>query len=82
MPWGEMRLTLAKSLVSSFEAVGCGVAYNIAAWQKAPAAAEKISALVKKMWSQKAFTERIGTGVTGTNRIKHSIPFGREFFVP
>ena len=69
-------------LVSAFEAVACGVAHNVQAWQKTANPSEKLAASIRKMWAQKAFTDHIGTGATGTNRIKYSVPFGRSFFAP
>jgi hypothetical protein len=71
-------------LISAFEAVACGVAANLPEWRKLDPA-RRTAALrskVQSMWSDGAFTGRIGIGVPARDRIPHSVGYGRAHFAP
>ncbi|WP_422865702.1 DUF262 domain-containing protein [Enterobacter asburiae] len=76
------RFNTAKSkysggfLVSQYEAVSYGLAYNISKGT----AAENINDLVSSLWSNQEFTDWSGSGMTATRRLPHLIPLGREIF--
>lgn len=69
-------------LISAFEAVALGVAYNLDRWKKLQSPELRIAQLVKEMWTKPEFIDHIGIGVSAKTRIRRSIPFGRSFFVP
>lgn len=69
-------------LISAFEAVALGIAFNIDSWLSEEQPGPKIEALVKGLWGQSDFTDYIGIGVPTRDRIRRSLPFGREFFRP
>lgn len=69
-------------LISAFEAVALGVAYNIDRWlaMDSEMAADAIRDRINRLWDQRGFTT--GTGVSASDRMQKSIPFGRRFFKP
>jgi len=67
-------------LISAFEALALGVAYNIGQWDGPVSPEKKLENLIKKLWAEEGFTGHIGMGVPARERIQHSIPFGRKFF--
>lgn len=69
-------------LISAFEAVALGVAYNIDRWASAKSPGKKLRSRVTSLWSQAQFVDHIGIGVAARERVKRSIPFGRRFFRP
>ena len=69
-------------LISAYEAVAFGVAFNIELWRAVKKAEEKVAQRVQKLWANPSFTEHIGTGVAARPRLQRTIPFGREFFKP
>jgi hypothetical protein len=69
-------------LISAFEAVALGVAFNLAAWERLPDPKPRLTEKIKQMWSERDFFAFIGTGVPARDRIRHSIPFGRAHFKP
>jgi hypothetical protein len=68
-------------LISSFEAIAMGVAYNIALWEKNPDSKSTIEAKVRSLWSQKAFIDNIGIGISSSARMIHTVPLGRTYFI-
>ncbi|MCT2419514.1 DUF262 domain-containing protein [Pantoea sp. XY16] len=76
------RYNLAKNkysggfLVSQYEAVTYGLAYNISEGTDNDNIDERISGL----WSNQEFTNWSGSGITATRRLPHLIPLGREVF--
>jgi hypothetical protein len=62
--------------VSQFEAVACGVGYNIAKGIKPTNIAEKVAGL----WTTPAYTTWTGSGVTAARRLPKLIPLGRQLF--
>jgi hypothetical protein len=68
-------------LISAFEAVALGVAFNAKRWST-NGSSKKLAKLIETMWNQKDFIQHIGTGVPAKTRIQHSIPFGRQYFRP
>jgi Protein of unknown function DUF262 len=69
-------------LISAFEAVSLGVAFNMTEWQKEKNQSKKIVEKVKSLWSMPRFTEHIGIGVSSSSRMVNTIPVGREVFKP
>lgn len=71
-------------LISAYEAVALGVAYNIDAWRKLSIdeARTRLQETSAQMWSDERFTSHIGVGVPARDRIRWSVPFGREYFEP
>lgn len=67
-------------LISAYEAVSMGVAYNINAWRGRGNAGEELDDRIKRMWVEPAFINHIGTGAATKPRMQHTIPFGREYF--
>jgi len=63
-------------IVSAFETIACGIAYNLAEGTLSDNLVQKI----KDMWKNEEYTTWSGTGITATRRLPHLIPFGRTFF--
>ena len=66
-------------LISAFEAIALGVAHNLRVWSRA-GAMPRLLVRIKSVWNEPAFIEHIGIGVPARERIRHSIPFGRQYF--
>ncbi|HAG80941.1 MAG TPA: hypothetical protein DCL61_07150 [Cyanobacteria bacterium UBA12227] len=68
-------------LLSAFEAVALGVGYNYEAILEAK---ESFNILdrIKKLWGDKEFLKRIGSGKTASLRMPRIVPLGRELFKP
>jgi hypothetical protein len=73
---------LGAFLISAFEAVSMGVAFNIRLWQSETQATEKIARKVKNLWSMPEYVQNIGIGVSSSSRMVKIIPYGREVFKP
>ena len=73
---------LGAFLISAFEAVSMGIAYNITEWQKEKHQSKKITDKVKSLWSMEYYTSNIGIGVSSSFRMMCTIPLGREVFKP
>jgi hypothetical protein len=73
---------LGPFLISAFEVVAMGMAFNVSAWEAEGKYVQTISDKVKGMWSSSEFTGNIGVGVTAGTRMEHTIPFGRKYFKP
>ena len=65
-------------LLSLFEVVALGVAYNIA--NGTLCAKGKIAERARSVWTEKTFTAWATSGVTASRRLPRLIPFGRELF--
>lgn len=63
-------------LLSQYEVVAYGVAWNIAHAVKPNAVREKVAGI----WSDTRYTEWSGSGITATRRLKRILPLGREIF--
>ena len=63
-------------LLSQFEVVAFGIAYNI----QQNAAISEIPQKVSDIWSNAEYTDWSGSGITATRRLPRLIPFGREVF--
>jgi hypothetical protein len=63
-------------LLSQYEVVSCGIAWNLANQQRPIDVREKIISI----WSDIRYTEWSGSGVTATRRLKRILPLGREIF--
>jgi len=69
-------------LISAFEAVAMGIAFNVDAWESEKDGAQKIPDKVKALWSMRKFTDNIGIGVSSSSRMVNTIPLGREVIKP
>jgi hypothetical protein len=69
-------------LISAFEAIAMGIAFNIDSWITRKNCSPKIQERVKGLWSTAEFIENIGIGVSSSSRMVKIIPLGREFFKP
>lgn len=65
-------------LLSLFEVVALGVAFNVASGTLC--AESRIEELAQSVWADKAFTDWAASGVTATRRLPRLIPYGRELF--
>ena len=65
-------------LLSLFEVVALGVAFNIG--NGTLCADSKIAERARSAWKQKAFTDWATSGVTASRRLPRLIPFGRDLF--
>lgn len=65
-------------LLSLYEVVGLGVAFNIAAGTLC--AKSKIAERARSLWSKSDFTDWATAGVTATRRLPRLIPLGRQLF--
>lgn len=62
--------------ISQFEAVACGVGYNVARGVTPTNIKEKIAGL----WSNPAYTAWSGSGITAARRLPKLVPLGRALF--
>lgn len=65
-------------LLSLFEVVALGVAYNIA--EGTLCAKQDIAKRARSVWTEKAFTEWATSGVNASRRLPRLIPLGRRLF--
>ena len=65
-------------LLSLFEVVALGVAYNLA--EGTLCAKTEIAKRARSVWSEKSFTEWATSGVNASRRLPRLIPFGRKLF--
>jgi len=65
-------------LLSLYEVVGLGVAYNIAQGTLCPK--NEIADRAQSVWRQKAFTDWAASGVNASRRLPKLIPLGRKLF--
>ncbi len=63
-------------LLSQFEVVACGIAYNLD--RNIPIT--NITQKVADIWNNPEYTDWSGSGITATRRLPRLIPFGREVF--
>lgn len=63
-------------LISQFELVACGCAYNLYN-DTIPA---NIEGKIMKSWSDPGYTKWTGSGITAARRLPRLIPYGREVF--
>ena len=63
-------------LLSQYEVVAYGVAYNL----HNNKAASNIEEIVKNIWKDERYTSWSGSGITATRRLPRLLPFGREAF--
>jgi hypothetical protein len=63
-------------LLSQFEVVAYGVAYNLNRSVEVVNVAEKAASI----WSNARYTDWSGSGITATRRLPRILPFGREVF--
>ena len=73
---------LGAFLISAFEAVSMGVAFNIHLWEKGSQTSEKLAQRVRSLWSMPEYVQNIGIGVSSSTRMVKTIPLGRELFKP
>jgi hypothetical protein len=65
-------------LLSLFEVIALGVAYNLA--NGTICSAKEISERSKSLWANKGFTSWATSGMTASRRLPHLIPLGRQLF--
>lgn len=63
-------------LVSQFETVSCGVAWNL----RNGSLRTDLPEAIADIWSQKQYTEWAGSGITAARRLRRIIPFARKHF--
>lgn len=63
-------------LLSQFEVVAYGVAWNL----HQPNQISDLSQKISSIWSDARYTDWSGSGVTATRRLKRILPLGREIF--
>lgn len=63
-------------LVSQFEAVACGVAWNL----ERGSLRNDLAAAVAQIWDKREFTDWTGSGVTAARRLRRIVPFARQHF--
>ncbi|BCG98789.1 hypothetical protein MesoLj131b_07890 [Mesorhizobium sp. 131-2-5] len=72
---------MGMSQVSAFEAIAIGLGYHIDAWNPDDGAQrDEFKERVEALWGQQEFKSKQGSGVRGTDRILHVIPFARDHF--
>lgn len=72
----EKQKFLGGFLLSQFEVVAYGLAWNLHKGKHVEDVSQKISAI----WSDERYTNWSGSGVTATRRLKRILPLGREIF--
>jgi hypothetical protein len=65
-------------LLSQFEVVGLGVAYNIR--NHTLIASADIPKKTRSIWSNKEYTDWAGSGIRASSRVPRLVPFGRAVF--
>lgn len=76
------RYSLAKSrheggfLVSQYEAVACGVAWNL----EKRTLRDDIAVAIAGIWGESDFTDWTGAGITASRRLRRIVPFARKHF--
>ena len=68
------------ALVSTFEVLAIGLGQFVDKWSADTGDAEQISNMAKQIWTTPAFINHQGSGVSGADRIPHTIPLGRQLF--
>lgn len=63
-------------LVSQFEAVTCGVAWNL----ERGTLRGDLPAAIQEIWSKPRFTDWAASGITAARRLRRIVPFAREHF--
>jgi len=63
-------------LVSQFEVVAFGIAFNL----KTSIKSEQIASKIKSIWSNTGYTVWTRSGITATRRLPHLVPLGRKLF--
>lgn len=63
-------------LVSQFEAVSCGVAWNL----ERGTLCEDLPSAIREIWSDARFTDWAASGITAARRLRRIVPFAREHF--
>ena len=63
-------------ILSAFEVIAFGLAYNALA----PPSIETIRANIKALWSNPIYKDWSGSGITATRRLPRLVPLGRESF--
>lgn len=65
-------------LLSQFEVVACGVAYNLN--QKTCISNVEVREKAAELWSNDTYTQWSGSGITATRRLPNLLPLGRNVF--
>ena len=67
-------------LISAFEAVALGIAYNIKHNKLKETSKEEFKEIIKRMWSNRSFTLNSGSGSNARSRLPKMIEYGRNLF--
>ncbi len=63
-------------LVSQFEIVALGLAFNVGS----SLTGTKLQSAIKSLWTNQKYTKWTGSGITATRRLPHLVPLGRKLF--
>jgi hypothetical protein len=63
-------------LLSQYEVVALGLGYNI----DHPVSDDAVANIIRSIWSNTAYTDWAGSGITATRRLPRLIPLGRGLF--
>lgn len=77
----EQDRFLGGFLLSAFEVIALGIGHNYQNYQNIPAT-DKISGLIKHIWSDSTYKNWSGAGVNAVRRLPYLIPLGRKVFSP
>ena len=70
-------------LISPFEVVACGIAYHLLhGARRSDYSAPDVLEAVKTLWSDGGFLAQPRTGMSAKQRLRTTIPQGRELFAP
>lgn len=72
----EKKRFMGGFLLSQFEVVAYGVAFNLHSSVSVDCVEEKVAAI----WGDSAYTEWSGSGITATRRLPRILPYGRNIF--
>ena len=75
----EQDRFLGGFLLSAFEVIALGIGYNYQNYQNIPET-NKISGLIKHIWSDSTYKKWSGAGVNADRRLPYLIPLGRKVF--
>ena len=63
-------------LVSQFEAVTCGVTWNL----ERISLRDDLSDAIAQIWQDRKYTNWVGSGITAARRLRRTVPFARRHF--
>jgi hypothetical protein len=71
-------------LISAYEAIALGIGYNYKQIEAARSQNNNydVVAKIKELWASDGFINNIGSGISGTTRMRTTLDFGRKHFKP